>query len=84
MVAALVGIVDHPTRLFQYERHFARYGLDKISYPVGIPDISDIEDKLQVTINVFGFDDADGRNRNTLYISNKKFIKGKKKAKTYA
>ena len=75
MVAALVGIVDHPTRLFQYERHFPRFGLDKISYPVEIPDISDIEDKLQVTINVFSFDDADGRNRNTLYISKKKFTK---------
>lgn len=52
-------------------QRFEQHGLDKLTYPVQLGDISSIEDKLNIRINVFTFADANGYKRHSLYISKK-------------
>ena len=50
---------------------FSEHKLEQIKYPVQIGDIPAIEDKLNLRINVFTFDDPTGYKRHSLYISKK-------------
>jgi hypothetical protein len=58
----------------QKDSHFEQLGLNNIKYPVLIDEIPSCEEKLNIRINVFTFDDAAGYKRHSLYIS-KKFKK---------
>ena len=53
------------------KQRFAHYGLEKLTYPVQIGDISSIEDQLNIRINLFTFADSNGYKRHSLYISKK-------------
>ena len=55
----------------EQDKHFTHIGLDKIKYPVLIDEIPICEEQLNTRINVFGFDDASGFKRHSLYISQK-------------
>ena len=53
----------------EIDQHFHIHGLDKLKYPVLLDEIPDCEEKLNVRINVFSFDDAAGFKRHSVYIS---------------
>ena len=61
----------HPNRPGHYIHLFHQFGLHNIAYPVAIEDIPTIEDKMGVSINVFGFKDDNGKARYPLYVSEK-------------
>ena len=48
---------------------FAEHGLDAIEYPVSPIDLPRIEQRLNISINVIGFYDNDGKARYPLYCS---------------
>ena len=48
---------------------FAKHGLDAIEYPVSPTDLPRIEQQLNISINVIGFYDGDGKARYPLYCS---------------
>ena len=48
---------------------FAEHGLDVIEYPVNPIDLLRIEQRLNISINVIGFYDDDGKARAPLYCS---------------
>ena len=48
---------------------FAEHGLDAIEYPVSPIDLPQIEQRLNISINVIGFYDADGKARYQIYCS---------------
>ena len=56
-----------------FSKHFERFGLDNISYPVDPKNISEIEDQLQLRINLISFFDDEGRERYPFYISKKTY-----------
>ena len=62
-----------PNRPSQYKKHFNRFGLDNISYPVDPHQVPEIEDKLGLRINLFSFFDETGEARYPLYVSKKRF-----------
>ena len=70
-----VGRKDHANRPSHYDDKFSQFGLDKISYPVNVEDIEEIEKKLQIGINVFGFYDDMGMARYPLFLSKGKYSK---------
>ena len=51
------------------EADFAEHGLDAIEYPVSPTDLPRIEQQLNISINVIGFYDSDGKERYPLYCS---------------
>ena len=55
----------------EQDKHFNHIGLNKIKYPVLLDEIPICEEQLNTRINVFGFDDASGFKRHSLYISQK-------------
>ena len=56
---------------------FIQHGLDKIQYPVLPSDIPTLEERLQIKINLFSFDDPFGYKRFAMYISKKSLSKWK-------
>ena len=61
---------NHPYRQSLYsDTDFAEYGLDAIEYPVSPIDLPRIEQQLNLSINVIGFYDDDGKARYPLYCS---------------
>ena len=67
----------HPNdwNLYKYKPHldgnFEKHELHKIKYPVLLEEIPAFEDKLNIRINIFTFDDSAGLKRHSLYISKK-------------
>ena len=51
--------------------HFEQLGLNKIKYPVLLNEVAACEEKLNIRINVFTFDDAAVFKRHSQYISRK-------------
>ena len=58
-----------PQRPNHYNAYFAKYGLDTLRYPVDIADITDIEKKLSIAINIYSFYDDEGRARYPVHVS---------------
>ena len=72
VLAALLP--DDPNRhAYRPERYsdadFAEHGLDAIEYPVSPIDLPQIEQRLNISINVIGFYDGDGKARYPIYCS---------------
>ena len=64
------------TRLYkpnQYRKHFERFGLNSIKYPIAPQFIKEVEDTLKLKINIFSFFDDQGLARFPMYISEKKY-----------
>ena len=59
----------NPQRSFCYERFFAKEGLEQIQYHATHDQITAIEDKLKVCLNLFTFLDYEGNPRTPLNIS---------------
>ena len=55
----------------ELDGNFVKHDLDKIKYPVLLDEIPALEDKLNIRINIFTFDDSAGLKRHSLYISKK-------------
>ena len=54
----------HAYRLERYsDADFAEHGLDAIEYPVSSIDLPQIEERLNISINLIGFYDEDGKAR---------------------
>ena len=74
-----IGFALHPTdwrsrRIFSASNsRFIQHGLDKIKYLVLSNDISSLEERLQLRINLFLFEDILGYKRFTMYISKRSF-----------
>ena len=55
----------------ELDGNFVKHKLHKIKYPVLLEEIPAFEEKLNIRINIFTFDDSAGLKRHSLYISNK-------------
>ena len=53
---------------------FIQHILNSLKYPVLLNEIPELENKLQLRINIFTFDDALGYNRYPLYISKRFYL----------
>ncbi len=73
ILAALYPVDLHAERPSNYNRYFAREGLNRIQYPVEPERITQIEEALQVQINLYTFFDDEGKGRLPLVISKRNF-----------
>ena len=53
------------------EGNFEKHELHKIKYPVLLKELPALEDKLNIRINIFTFDDSTCLKRHSFYISKK-------------
>ena len=63
----------HPYRPEKYKEFFQEEGLNDIEYPVNPIEMQEIEEKLHININLFGFYDDIGKARFPMYISKQNF-----------
>ena len=63
------AVKTNPTRANIYKPYFREFGLCEIQYPVEPDRISEMENKLNLKINVFGYYDDTGAARYPIYIS---------------
>ena len=68
-----ISRTKHPYRPEQYEEFFEEEGLNDIQYPVNPIEMQEIEEKLHININLFGFYDDIGKARFPMYISKQNF-----------
>ena len=68
ILAHLHPTKKNPSYPIWYNKFFKQHGLDKITYPVTIDQIPEIEKKLNLRINVFSFFDDEGKGRFPKYI----------------
>ena len=73
LVSALGEVEDHVDRAANYLHLFGKYGLDPLNYPFEVANITAIEDKLGIGINVYSFFDDEGKWRYPLYTTQKAF-----------
>ena len=71
IAAALHTAARNPNRPHQYLQYFDGLGLNFIDYPVNPSQMHEMEEKLNISINVFSFYDDMGRARYPLYVSGK-------------
>ena len=62
-------VVEHPNRPNYYKRHFERFDLNNIQYPVSPKEVDALQDQLHLKINIFSYFDEDGCARYPLFIS---------------
>ena len=60
---------NHPTRPENYFQYFDEEGLFDIEYPVNPIDITQLEERLSISINLFSYFDDIGKARHPMYIS---------------
>ena len=60
---------NHPTRPENYVQYFEEEGLLDIEYPVNPVDIPQLEERLNISINLFSYFDDIGKARHPMYIS---------------
>ena len=61
-------------RLQMYTKCFEENGLDDIEYPVNPVDIPHLEERLNISINLYSYFDNIGRARHPMYISRHKSV----------
>ena len=71
VAAALHTAARNPNRPYQYLQYFAAEGLNNLDYPVNPIQMNEMEERLNISINVFSFYDDMGRARYPLYVSRK-------------
>ena len=60
---------NHPTRPKNYLQYFEQDRLNDIEYPVNPVDISQLEKRLNLSINLYSYFDDFGKARHPMYIS---------------
>ena len=75
---ALISCFESQNKFFgsseiECDRHFIKYKLDTLQYPVELCDIGGIEQRIKVAINVYGYYDDKSHKRYPIYISDHKF-----------
>ena len=63
----------HAYRPRKYVTFFQEEGLNDIEYPVNPIEMNEIEEKLKININLFGFNDDHGKARFPMYTSKQNF-----------
>ena len=71
LAAALHPAARNPNRPQQYHQYFTREGLNDIEYPVNPNQLHEMEERLNISINVFSYYDDLGKARYPLYVSRK-------------
>ena len=66
LLSGLHPRANHPDRPCWYDRFFGKVALDQIPYSVTHDQISAIEEKLKVGINLFKFSDDEGKGLTAL------------------
>ena len=56
------------------EERFIKHGFNKIKYPVFPCEIPELQNKLQIRINYFYFDDPSGYQRYAMYVFKSDYI----------
>ena len=73
VAAALHTPKQHRYGPRQYEQYFERLGLNFIEYPVNPSQMFEMEEKLNISINVFSYYDDLGKARYPVYVSRKTY-----------
>ena len=60
---------EHADRPSKYDGRFHEYGLDRLTYPVQLDSLEEVERQLGIAFNVFSFFDDEGKGRYPLYLS---------------
>lgn len=70
LLSALHPAVQNPNRKSHYVPYFANHPcFDRISYPVQLADLADVEKTIEIPFNVFSYYDDEGLARYPIYIS---------------
>ncbi len=73
VAAAIKPAKSNPHRPQQYTKYFEELGLAKLNYPIFPREISEIEDMIQISINLYQYFDEEGADKGVLYVSNKEY-----------
>ena len=63
-----IQLTYNPNRPEEYLQYFQDEGLNDIEYPVSPIDIPQIEQRLNISINLFSYFDDNGKARHPMYI----------------
>ena len=64
---------NHPTQPEKYIQYFEQDGLNDIEYPVNPVDIPQLEERLNISINIFSYFDDIGKALHPMYISRQNY-----------
>ena len=74
IASAIYPVDNHNERLNMYSQYFEKDGLDDIEYPVNPVDIPLLEQRLNISINLYSYFDYIGPARYPMYTSRHKSV----------